>query len=75
MAFRCVRCGTERLEVWNSKGELVTRRYDYSEHYQFAKGERVFAPVFRQVYLVERKRSGHQVLSWNIPTPIRRENV
>ena len=73
MAFRCVRCGTVREELWNSRGELVTRNYDYSENYQFARGSRVFAPVFRQVYLVERQKSGAPTLSWKTPTPIRPE--
>ena len=37
MSFRCVRCGTIRNEVWSKVGELVTRSYDYTEHYTFAK--------------------------------------
>lgn len=73
MSFRCVRCGTVRDEVWSRDGDLVSRRYIYAEDYQFAKGDRVYAPVFRQVYLIEKGKAGAPVLAWNIRTPIKKE--
>lgn len=70
MSFRCVRCQTVREEVWNIKGELSMRRYIYADNYQFGKGGRIYAPQFRQTYLSERKKSGAEVLSYHVRTPI-----
>ena len=40
-ALRCDRCGTERFDTLGIYGQLVGRRYDYPEGYQYAKGEEV----------------------------------
>ena len=34
VAFRCMRCGTEKLETYDVHGELMNRTYKYPEGYQ-----------------------------------------
>lgn len=49
--FRCPRCGTERLDVWNWLGELMHRRYHYPEGYHIPSTERPTAKDLRKEFM------------------------
>ena len=55
VSLRCLRCSSERHDVYDSNGEVTYRRYIYVEGYQYAKGERPSAAEFR-VLLMKAQR-------------------
>lgn len=56
VSFRCLRCHSERHDIYNSLGDVGYRRYIYVEGYQYAKGERPSAAEFRIMLMkVQRK--------------------
>lgn len=56
VSFRCLRCASERHDVYDSLGEVGYRRYIYVEGYQYAKGERPSAAEFRVMLMKEQRR-------------------
>lgn len=45
VAFRCVRCGTEKLETYDTQGDLMNRSYKYPLGYR--EEGRVSVNVYR----------------------------
>lgn len=54
LTLRCERCGTERRDVIGAFGQLVTRHYEYPEHYKYGKGLRPDRSQFRMMLLMQR---------------------
>ena len=49
--FRCPRCGTERLDVWNWLGEVMRRKYWYPPGYHIPKADRPNSKQLRREYM------------------------
>jgi hypothetical protein len=59
LSLRCTRCATERHDEYANTGEVIRRRYVYVEGYQYAKGDRPTAVLFRVLLMkAERRRRG-----------------
>jgi len=56
VSFRCLRCGTERHDIYNSLGEVGYRRYVYPAGYQYARDERPSAAEFRIMLMRQQRR-------------------
>lgn len=51
VVLRCLRCGTERRELYNLRGDLSTRQYAYPDGYRYGRGERPGRDDFRLMAL------------------------
>jgi len=56
VTFRCERCGTERREVWNRRGDMSNRHYQHPEDYHWPKGQRPSRADFRAALVRKRRR-------------------
>lgn len=56
--FRCVRCTSEKHEAINIYGDIIYRKYDYVEGYQYAKDERPTRAQMRLMMFDRKVRDG-----------------
>ena len=56
VSIRCLRCTTERHDIYNSLGEVGYRRYIYPGGYQYAKGEKPDMATFRIMLMRQYRR-------------------
>lgn len=61
VSLRCMRCGTERHDVYDSNGEVAYRRYIYVEGYQYAKDERPSAAQFRVLLMKAQRKERRRI--------------
>lgn len=56
VTFRCMRCGGERREIWNRRGDMGNRHYSMPEDYKWSKGQRPSRSDFRAALVRKRRR-------------------
>lgn len=67
LSLRCIRCSTERHDLIDRKGAVMSRRYIYADGYQTPKGEEKPDRAFFREALFDKLRtrlaSTHQISS------------
>lgn len=51
--LRCERCGTERRDVYDLRGDLMLRRYVYPDGYRYAVGDEPLTLAARRLLVVK----------------------
>lgn len=67
LGLLCLSCGTKRIDIIGTHGQLVTRKYIYPEDYQLTKETRPTLPNLRLEWL-ERQHSRRRHPSYGPPT-------